>query len=193
MVQLKEEPLILKNSISLRCFYTVISLLSLIVFIYLIFFNKPDNNNQPNLIEWVAITLWVVIWLFLAFNLLPYSYHYITPNGIGMYNAIGFTNKLKIVICNCFVQWDQIQLVDYFDVPAIGFLSISKSGNESVAINVNDVNNKKTAIKILLEKLPRDKATEASERCFFQKWERKFEEEEQKNVRKQLEHEIRKI
>ena len=77
--------------------------------------------------------------------------------------------------------WSTYTWVDYYDGPLINGLWLN--GREYFALWA--YTKPKGAMKLLFEKLPREKATETAERLFFQKWERKFAKEELKKQNKQ--------
>ena len=192
-IMFNEERLVFKTGVFLR----LLALAGLLIVVgeitYAVIF-KPENLTRSKPTDWILIIAWVAFLLIPLLTIFPFSYYYINRNGIGDYLAIGFTNKAKIIIRDHFEYWDQIQLVDYLDVsPWFEKLLIRSHVDKQLSIDVKNITNKKAAIKILLEKLPRDKASEVAERCFFRKWERKFEEEEHKKEKKRLEHESKNI
>ncbi|MGA2505880.1 MAG: hypothetical protein ABSF80_00190 [Chitinispirillaceae bacterium] len=182
MMMSDEKQLVLKPNIFLRFGLVIMPLLASIGMVYGVFL-RPGHTVQPTLNNWILIIGSFVFSIFIQFSFFPNFYFYINENGIGGHCLIGFNKKIKIMVRDHFEYWKQIQSVDYFDVPIIGGIMFGPDANKGLAFNFYSFTNTKAAIKILLEKLPRDKASEAADRCFFQKWERKFEKEEQKKER----------
>lgn len=136
---------------------------------------KQGAYDSPNV--WLIIILSYMAPVIFHFCIVPFCYFFIDEKGLGATGNIGFYKWPFFKGLTYYKEWSNMYEIDYADSPIWNGLFID-SDKRGFYINFYLLTNKKKAIRILLEKLPRDKATIAAEEKFFLKWENKFHKEE---------------
>jgi hypothetical protein len=126
-------------------------------------------GNYKNLDIILKIYLPSFISFFMAFCILPHWYFFIDNKGIGSRIGIGFGPFVFFKIGGQF-PWGTITCVDYMQTPILKGLFL----NGKIYIALFAITNKRKAIRIFLDKLPRQYATEEAEKWFYRKWEKKL-------------------
>ena len=131
--------------------------------------------------EWMVSIICLLVPIFFHVCVRPFSYFLIDKNGIGSQTIIGISNYKLLKIASHYVKWADIKNIDYLNSPIWNGLEFYYHNKKGFRISFLLFTNKKKAIKILLEKLPRNNISPNAMKYFFEKWERKLAKEEIKN------------